>query len=335
MKTHHINIIHATAAALLLSTAAHAVNTNRLVWPPSPETPRIAYVQSITGPADIGIRPSFWRRIASVFTGETHRNLITKPLGIALDDAGNLLLTDTSANIACYFDFAQHRFERWEKIGPYRLVSPVALTRHRETFYLADPALHAILAFDIKGKLSHVITNGLHRPAALAWVGEKLFVADAGAHQIAIFDPQGNRLGQFGKRGVNPGEFNYPSHLAADNAGRLFITDSMNSRVQILDAATGRFISAFGSYGDGPGYFSRPKGVAVDNAGHVYVADAVFDNVQIYDQQGRLLLHFGSAGQKPGEFWLPTGIAIGKDNRIYIADSYNKRIQVFQYLEAP
>lgn len=323
------------AAVIIVSSAAHAGNTNLLVWPQPPDAPRIAYLQSITGPTDIGIRPSFWGRIFSFFTGETHRNILTKPIGVSLDDTGNLLVTDTGANIACYFDFAQHRFHRWEKIGRHQLVSPVALTRHRDTFYLADSALQSILVFDINGKLSNIITNGLDRPAALVWVGDKLYVADAGSHHIAIFDPQGNRLGQLGKRGTAPGEFNFPSHMTADKTGRLLITDSMNSRIQILDVATGKFLSTFGSYGDAPGYFSRPKGVAVDTAGHIYVADALFDNVQIFDPQGRLLLHFGSAGHNPGEFWLPGSIAIGKDNRIYVADTYNRRIQVFQYLEAP
>jgi DNA-binding beta-propeller fold protein YncE len=283
------------------------------VWPPPPEPPRIA----------------------NFFTGETHRNILAKPIGVALDDSGNLLVTDTGANTAACFDFAQHRFHRWTKIGPYQLISPVSLTRHGDTFYLADSALRAVLAFDINAKLTGLITNGLDRPAALAWIGDKLHVADAGAHQIVIFDPRGNRLGQLGKRGTAPGEFNFPSHLATDNRGRLFVTDSMNSRVQILDPADGKVIGTFGSHGDAPGFFSRPKGVAVDSAGHVYVADALFDNVQVFDQQGRLLLHFGSAGHAPGEFWLPGGIAIGKDNRIFVADTYNRRIQVFQYLEAP
>ena len=112
----------------------------------------------------------------------------------------------------------------------------------------------------------------------------------------------------------------------------MFVTDSMNARVQILDQQTGQPRGVIGRLGDGSGQFSKPKGVAVDQAGHVYVVDAAFDNIQIFDQQGRFLLAFGSLGAQPGEFWLPAGIAIDPQDHIYVADSYNRRIQIFQYV---
>ena len=57
-----------------------------------------------------------------------------------------------------------------------------------------------------------------------------------------------------------------------DKDGNVYVTDTMNNRVEIFDA-DGKFISTFGKNGDGPGYFARPKGIAVDSDGHIWVAD--------------------------------------------------------------
>jgi hypothetical protein len=319
---------------LPMTAAAVPASTDHLVWPQPPNPARIRFVQSVTGPADLGIRRSFLGRAFGLITGQSQRVVLARPFGVALDDEDNLLLADTVAQAVFRFDLVHKNFRRWDKIGPFRLDSPVAIAGHQATFYVADSALPAVLAFNFKGELQYALTNGLERPAGLLVAGEKLFVADAGAHCICVFDLRGHPLSRFGRRGTAPGEFNFPTHLAADASGHLLVSDSMNSRVQILDL-TGHPLGVVGSLGDGSGHFSRPKGVAADSFGHIYVADALLDNLQIFDQSGQLLLHLGGTGRQPGEFWLPGGIAISRNNRIYVADAYNRRVQVFQYLEQP
>ena len=314
------------------SLPAAALSTNQLVWPPPPAAPRVAYLQSLAGPRDFGIRQAWWTRLIDVVTGASHRDELVKPFGIGLTETGNLLVTDTGVNTVYALDRVTRRRTRWDKVGPYRFHSPVAVAEFRGIIYVADSELRTIIGFDAAGKLRLAITNGLERPAGLAIADEKLFVADAGQHQIAVFDLQGHPVAQFGRRGTDPGNFNYPTHLAVGTAGQLFVTDSMNARVQILDRQTGQSRGVIGRLGDGSGQFSKPKGVAVDKAGHVYVVDTAFDNIQIFDQQGTFLLAFGSLGTQPGEFWLPNGVAIDRNDRIHVADSYNRRVQIFQYV---
>jgi DNA-binding beta-propeller fold protein YncE len=305
------------------------------VWPAPPAEARVAYVKSIAGPADLGVGPSLFRRIANVLTGDGRgMEPLVKPFGIALDEDGNLSVTDTGANAVVFFDLAGRRYRRFEGAGNLKFIAPVAVARRRGVFYVADGGLQSVLAFDADGAVRFRIRKEIERPAGLAIVGERLYVADARAHAVAIFDLQGNSLGRFGRRGAEPGEFNVPTHLSADAEGRIYVTDSLNSRVQVFDA-DGRFLRAIGSMGDGSGHFSRPKGVAVDGFGHVYVADALYDNLQIFDGAGRFLLDVGAAGSEPGEFWMPAGVAIGRDGEIYVADSYNCRIQVFRYVGKP
>jgi len=317
------------------TTAEGGVVQNGPVWPAPPAAPRIRYVKSIGGPADIGARPSVWRRAANWLTGDRgERNDLQKPLGVSVDDEGNLCLTDTGDGRVCYGDLSRKTWRWWDTLGKTRLVSPVAMVHRAGIFYAADSELGRVFAFDEKGRVKFAITAPLKRPVGLALLTNALVVADAQLHTVFAFDWQGRLLFQFGKRGAGPGEFNFPTHITADQQGHLLVTDALNSRVEVF-SADGHYISEIGSAGDTSGHFGRPKGVAVDAEGHVYVADAVFDNLQIFDLSGQLLLTLGTSGSAPGEFGLPAGVATGPGDLIYVADSYNHRVQVLQYLEQP
>jgi DNA-binding beta-propeller fold protein YncE len=302
------------------------------VWPSAPDDPRVIFVKTISGPADIGQSPSFFRRIGNWLTGDngSSKNL-QKPFGIALDENGNLCVTDTQNNYVCYLDFAKRKWLRWNAVGKLHFKSPVAIARKNGIFYVADSELDEVIAFNGNGKLLFQISTPLKRPVGLTIAGDSLVVVDSQLHSVFVFDLQGKLKFQFGKRGIGPGEFNFPTHVSADNFGHLLVTDSMNNRVQVF-SADGKFVSEIGSGGDTSGHFARPKGAAADSFDHVYVADAVFSNIQIFDLHGQLLLNLGEAGTRAGQFGLPNGIAIGADNQIYIADCYNHRVQVLKYI---
>jgi DNA-binding beta-propeller fold protein YncE len=306
-----------------------------LVWPAPPDPPRVAFVRAIGRPADVGVKATGFGRFTRWLTGSAKGNEpLVKPFGIALDEHDNLCLTDTGASAVCYFDRANVKWRRWDRVGKLRFASPVAVARRQGIFYVADPGRASVVVFDDAGKLLFQITNRLTHPSGLVLVGERLFVTDAHRHCVVSFDLRGRHLAEFGRRGSGPGEFNFPTHIAADGNGHLLVTDSMNGRVQILDA-DGRCLGQIGSLGDSPGHFSRPKGAAADALGHVYVIDALFDNLQVFDRAGRFLLHLGDAGSEPGQFWLPNGVAISRANEIFVTDSYNRRVQVFQYVGSP
>jgi sugar lactone lactonase YvrE len=307
-----------------------------LLWPPPPDEPRIAYVQSIHGPADVGIRRSAIARFTRWVVGsDKAREEFAKPFGIALDENDNLCVADTGANAILYWDAIRKKWHRFEKVGKnFYFASPVAVAKRNGIFYVADSGLGRIVAFDEDAKLRFHITNNLERPSGLTVSGEKLFVADSQRHCIVIYDLSGNYISEFGRRGSARAEFNFPTHISSDSEGNLLVTDSMNSRVQLLDQ-NGNFKSQIGSAGDSPGEFSRPKGVATDGFGHIYIVDALFDNMQIFNRDGRLLLNFAQAGSAPGQFWLPNGVAISRSNEVFVADSYNRRVQRFRYVGKP
>jgi DNA-binding beta-propeller fold protein YncE len=53
---------------------------------------------------------------------------------------------------------------------------------------------------------------------------------------VVVFDVQGPRpksLFSFGGYGIGDGEWRYPVGIAADGAGRVYVTDRINNRVQV------------------------------------------------------------------------------------------------------
>ena len=134
---------------------------------------------------------------------------------------------------------------------------------------------------------------------------------------------------EWGGRGAGPGLFNFPAALSL-HAGNLWVGDTLNFRVQRLDAIRGEPVGTFGRLGDAAGEMPRIKGVAVDAAGILWVSDAHLDRVALFRPDGTFLTDIGGKGELPGEFSFPAGLAAHPDGRVAIVDSLNRRIQIFR-----
>ena len=157
---------------LTVAASARPATNAPLVWPAPPDAPRLAYVRSISQPADVGVKAAGLIRFARRLTGSNKGNeSLQKPFGVALDEQDNLCLTDTGANVVCFFDRAAKKWLRWEKVGDLAWSSPVAMAKRGGTLFVADSGLGRVVVFDLKGKLLFQITNHLERPCGLAVLG--------------------------------------------------------------------------------------------------------------------------------------------------------------------
>ena len=312
-------------------------DTSALVWPGPPETPRIQYLYSITEPRDIEISKGWFQKVLEFIKG-AQRKQIGSPYGIEVDTEGRLYVVDTFYKAVHVFDTqnAKHYLFPDEPIEGFLNPVDIALGSNGR-IYVSDSGSNRVHVFTEHGRhYQQDIGQGqFERPTGLAVnnATDELLVLDTPASRLVVFDEQDLDIKRIvGREGKESEGFHYPTNITVARDGRVYITDSLNYRIQVLDPGLA-FSKRFGAAGDGPGYFSRPKGIATDSEGHVYVVDALFDNVQIFDSEGRLLLAFGSPGSGRGEFWLPNHVFIDDQDRIYVSDSHNKRVQVFQYLK--
>ncbi len=78
---------------------------------------------------------------------------------------------------------------------------------------------------------------------------------------------------QKGVAGSGAGQFDVPWGIAADGAGRVYVTDSGSNRVEEF-SGTGSYLSQFGSTGTAAGRFEDPLGVAAMPGGGIDVVDS-------------------------------------------------------------
>ncbi len=310
-------------------------NSQAITWPPPPQKARIVFEREINFPRDISKSTGFLNRVKELFLGK-NMPLLIRPYGLALDKKDNLLIVDTGGRLVHIFHLPDGKYRQIPaKKDNMVFLSPIDVDVAEDgKIYVSDSVAKKVYVFNRDGLLETTIGEFM-RPTGLVVDSllEKLYVVDTMAHKIRVYNrTNGKLLFDLGQRGEKPGEFNYPTNICLDTKGNLYVTDSMNFRVQIF-GNDGGFLSSFGIAGDGPGAFSKPRGIAVDSDNHIYVVDAEFNNIQIFNPKGHALLYFGTPGRKPGEFYLPAGILIDSNDRIYVSDSFNQRIQVFQYVK--
>ena len=68
-----------------------------------------------------------------------------------------------------------------------------------------------------------------------------MYVCDRNNHRIEVFDLDLNFVRSFGRRGSGRGEFNAPSDVKFDTAGNMYVAESNNGRVQVMDSS-GQFL---------------------------------------------------------------------------------------------
>jgi DNA-binding beta-propeller fold protein YncE len=316
---------------LLTACTTPAQKEIRLVWPLPPELPKIVYIRSYHGEDDFK-KSSV---LDTLLGEEVASRKLRKPYGVSAYN-GKVYVSDTSLGAVFVFNERDKKTEFLGTEGIGRLAMPIGIAVDKDnTVFVADVKQKRIFGYDETGelKVSMGKEGELDKPAGIAINRDlgRLYVADSYGHVIHVYSTKGDFLFNFGKRGDEDGNFNFPTNVAVDSIGKVYVVDTQNFRVQIFDQ-DGKFIKKFGKIGDSVGFFSRPKGIGIDSDNNIYVADAAFDNFQIFNENGEVLLFVGGPGHEPGYFWLPAGAYVDENDRIYVVDSYNFRVQVFQYL---
>ena len=166
-----------------------------------------------------------------------------------------------------------------------------------------------------------------------------LYIADTGNHRVRKIDRggiistiAGNGAAGFSGDGgpATSAALNYPSGLATDLAGNLYIVDGGNQRIRkvspngIITTVAGNGVAGFSGDG-GPAtsaslHFNRYTGnCAVDNAGNLYIPDTDNGRVRKVDPSG--IITSVVTGLRD-----PDGVAADAAGNLFITDSSNDQI---------
>ncbi len=157
---------------------------------------------------------------------------------------------------------------------------------------------------------------------------DNVWLVDAGAHCIYKMNQKGEvllTLGESGVKGFDNYHFEFPSDIAWDPSGNLYITDGgtttprpKNRRVVKYDRF-GKFIRKWGSIGQGIGQFDYGHSILVDSKGAVFVCDRNNWRIQVFDKDGN-----------PQANWTHIGrvykICEDKNGCYFVSDGFTGRI---------
>jgi DNA-binding beta-propeller fold protein YncE len=267
-------------------------------------------------------------------------------------------------------DFLPDGAPRLAETSELNLPWGVAIGPSGRYLYVADSGNHRIRRIDRRsGTIFTVAGNGspdyrgdggiaanasLQAPAGIAIDRDgDLYIADMGNHRVRRVDVAGNittvaggnRPGFYGDYGVaTQAALRSPVDIAIDSVGNLFISDSGNHRVRMVDP-DGIITTVAGSGArefDGDSKRGRasamtPSGIALDGAGGLLVADAGNHRIRRVDLltgitttlAGRANGFGGDGGLALGaRLNSPSGIAVSRSGDVFIADSGNRRIRM-------
>lgn len=243
-------------------------------------------------------------------------------------------------NTIVVFDAATGRLlSTW---GAGRFIMPHGLTVDtRDNIWVTDVGLHQVFKFSRDGRLLLTVgepriagadSRHFNQPTDVAVLPDGSFYVSDGYinTRVAKFSAEGHFLFQWGGPGTGSGQFDTPHGIALDGAGRVYVADRGNARIQIFDPR-GRFIAEWKRRDLG-----RPYGIAISGA----LAAVVDGGDQprfppnrsaaiILNLQGKIAARFGSHGAGPGQFQLAHDVAIDGEGMIYVAEAWGERVQKF------
>ena len=187
---------------------------------------------------------------------------------------------------------------------------------------------HSIGIFAMEGR-------GFFYPADAA-IGKdgRIYVVSRGLEgfplgvRVTMCNLESEFLGTFGGSEIDRDLFQWPTCVALDSQGQVYVGDGHTNCIKVFDPS-GKLLNTWGATGQRVGELDGPSGMAFDDEDNLYIVDHQHNRIQKFTKEGRFLSGFGSAGHGDGQFNLPWGVTVDARGEVYVADWRNDRIQRF------
>lgn len=275
------------------------------------------------------------------------------PAGIAVDDAGNVYVTDRDNHRVQKFTADGAFVTKWGQEGysngQFYIPDAIAVDE-QNNIHVADTTRSSydrIQVFTSAGTFirrwdPHPVDNGRGDPQmpfvygiATDEEGNLFLTAD---YSLQKFTAEGTFLGMWGERRDAEGQLTTSRWgIAVSADGDVYVADTWNLRIQKFSSEIA-LLTQWGSRGAGEQVLESPQELTVDHQGNVYVA-VRGPEVRVFDGAGNFRFRFGSycdlsggagcEGTGDGQFQSIAGLAVNHGGDIFVLDGGNRRVQVF------
>jgi hypothetical protein len=294
-------------------------------------------------PTDVIQPPQF----LYAFAGEKVK--LQRPVGVLVDTA-TVYVVDSAARSIFKFD---ENGKPEGSFGASQTVVPLYIAKNPKDglLYVTDRRVRTIFKYSPDGKYVGEFKPNLPKdqqvkfktggaqwaPVAVAFALDGTMYATEilNGHRLLIFSPEGKFLKSVGNVGMvndantSPLLFQFPNGIVY-HKGLVYITDSNNRRVQVLDKL-GNFKQMIVTQGlpRGIDFLGRFPGDTATTPDRFVIADTLSHDGTIWSAKGDKIVGFGEEGILEGQFSYPNAVSVGPRNRIFIADTSNGRVQVW------
>ncbi len=266
-----------------------------------------------------------------------------KPRAIAIDASDKIYVVDKTGRIQKFDDSG--KFILGWRTPAIDSGKPTGLSIDTDgTIMVADTHYYRFLFYTSEGELIEERTIGGTNgpdPGQFAFVTDivrtttgEYYCGEYGEFdRIHKYSSHGQYIDRMGEHGDGPLQFSRPQSLSVDQDGLLWVADSCNHRIQVIDWRKDkpRLVAILGKQGQALGEFQYPYGLILANDGSIIVSEFGNHRVQNLDRNGKSLASWGVAGNRLGELNQPWAAAVDSKNRIYVVDSGNNRVQRFHF----
>lgn len=217
-------------------------------------------------------------------------------------------------------------------MGPTQVVYPrgISYSKLDDTFFIVDRVAR-IQHLDHDGKFLgewRMPEFKTGKPVGLTAGPDGLvYVPDTHYQRVIVYRPDGTEVRRWGSYGTAPGQFIFPTDIAFDAKGNVFVSEyGDNDRVQVF-SPEGKFLYQFGKFGQGDGEFIRPQSMVIDGE-TLYITDACNHRICVFKTDGTFVRNMGGVGSQLGYFRFPYGMDMDRDGHLIVCEFGNNRVQM-------
>lgn len=303
-----------------------------LIEVPKPVPPQVP------APAAPPVSGTFSAQLDAVWGGEEGDapGQFRLPRDVAVDPQGYVYVSDTGNHRVQKFTAEGEPVDILTGDGQEAFADPTALEVDADgNLWVLDSETGWVFGFASDGKPIARFGGpqmAFFHPRGLALTPRgTLLVVDTGGSRVVELNAQGALVRQYGLKGSGPGQLDQPTEALVDGNGYIYVVDTANHRVQVLDPD--------GNYA---GEWAIPGANTVDHPsmawgplGEMYLTEPEPATVAVVNRQGEVLGRWGGRGDGPGFFEKPLGVAVDGAGRVYVVDAYRHRVQRFVVQRTP